>query len=281
MRGHYFSHEKRYHVQLIQAVNLFAFPPGLQPVSGPRQHWAISAIGNTDHKYRLGGSRGKWLQRPRMSIHLYAPGCVYQAIDPMHSGELVSAWLAFEADDHVDLRALCTKQHFAQFLDPQQQVIRLVNECADVCEQYKDLGFSAAQAVLFRIIHGLMQAKRNEEGVWVLGESLRRPKTNALVKTVHAYIEAHLHTVIRLESLAHECQVSVSTLSHRYREMTGESPLQTQANMRLLRAKQLLVMGERMRDVADRLGYADVYHFSKAFKKHQGLTPKAFLRQNQ
>ena len=280
MRGHYFDPEQQYNARLTQAVNLFSFPPGLQAPTTGIKKWALGAITNFDMRYRLGSCRGKWLPRPRHSLHLYAPGCRYQTDNPEHDGELTSSWLTFEADEDFALLKLCNEQYFAQIIDPQHQVINLVNQCADICEQQKENGFFAAQSVLYQIIDRLLRAKKNEDGTHSIGKRIQKPKTNALVSKVNTYITEHLDEVIRLEDIAEHCHVSLSSLSHRYRELTGKSPLQTQTRLRMTQAKQLLLLGELAGDIAAQLGYSDVYHFSKAFKKHVGVSPRAFLKQN-
>ncbi len=280
MRGHFYNPEQRFNIRLIGAVNLFLFPPGLQAPTTANKLWALGAITNFDMSYRLGSCRGKWIKRPRNSLHLYAPGCRYQTDNPIHDGELTSSWLTFEADKDIPLLEKCNEQHFAQFLDPEHRVINLVNQCADACEQHKDSGYFVAHSVLLQIIDRLMRAVPNEDGTYAINKRLRKPKTDQLVSKVHQYIIDHMDEVIRLEDIAAFCHISVSSLSHRYRELTGKSPLQTQTFARMDRAKQMLLVGESASDIAEQLGYSDVYHFSKAFKKHVGCPPRKFIQQN-
>ena len=278
MRGHMFEPRLRTAVELIQSVNLFQFPPGKQAVAQHPSLWALGAITNFDMTYRVGSCRGPWLQRPRNSLHLYAPGCRYQTDNPEHHGELHSTWLIFQAPKQMRLRDICDQHGFAQISDPQHRIIGLLNQCADICERRKDDGFFAANAVLQRIVDMLLLSTVDADGLRHAGAPLRRRGQSGIAKDVREYLAAHLQQRILLEDIAAHCHVSVSTLSHRYRQITGESPLTTHTNMRMDAAKQLLLMGESVSRVADQLGFSDVYHFSKAFKKHQGHSPKAFIQ---
>lgn len=278
MRGHVFLADQDVHLRLIQAVSHFVFPSGIQPIHPPRGFWALSAVTNFDLRYRTGTCRGPWRQRPRNSLVLFAPHCRWQEDTPPHRGTLTSAWLTFSIGDDRTLLALCNADGVAECHDPQHRVIRLIQRCADVCERYKDQGFLAGQAVLYQIVHRLLGAQRDRHQRLIIGRPPRQSPTNKLVQTVRAYLRTHVHAVIRLDDLAAACGVSVSTVSHRYREFCGESPLQTQAHMRMAQARQLLLMGHSVASIAERLGYADIYHFSKSFKKLEGRSPLAFVR---
>lgn len=278
MRGHIFKPETRDEIRLIQSVNLFKFPSGVQDVAQARGAWALGAITNFDMRYRTGSCRGKWIQRPRNSIHLYAPACRYQTDNPVHNGELHSAWLTFSAGEDSPLLKIVDKNHFAQIVDPQHRIISLVNQCADICERRKEDGYYAAQGVLHRIVDLLVSSKLNEDGTRRVSSAKPRQRKESFSLQVKAYLQEHMHELIRLEDIAQHCHVSVSTLSHRYREICGESPMHTHNNMRMDHAQQLLLLGESVSNIADQLGYSDVYHFSKAFKKHEGVSPTAFLK---
>ena len=278
MRGHIFKPEVRETLDLIQTVNLFNFPSGVQEPAQCVDIWALGAITNWDMRYRLGSCRGKWLQRPRNSVHLYAPGCRYQTDNPVHKGELHSAWMIFKADPETRLNNIVDKHAFAQILDPGHKIIGLVNQCADIAERRKDDGLYMAQGVLHQIVDLLATSVANEDGTRRIHIAKPRQRKNKFVADIWNYLETHICELIRLEDIAEHCHVSVSTLSHRYREMTGESPMTTHLNMRMERAQQLLLMGESVSGIADQLGFSDVYHFSKSFKKHSGVSPKAFVK---
>ncbi|MEO0586748.1 MAG: helix-turn-helix transcriptional regulator [Planctomycetota bacterium] len=84
------------------------------------------------------------------------------------------------------------------------------------------------------------------------------------------------------DAIAANHYMSLSTLRRRFRLVAGQSPHRYRLAHRAARAKQLL--GETdvpIKQIADRLRFSDVFHFSKQFKQQVGVTPAAFRRSRQ
>lgn len=66
-----------------------------------------------------------------------------------------------------------------------------------------------------------------------------------------------------------------------FRSKTGTPPIQYLLNLRLQRAAELMtVHGEPPATAALSVGYTDIYHFSKIFKKHFGVSPREYKYNN-
>ena len=68
--------------------------------------------------------------------------------------------------------------------------------------------------------------------------------------------------------------MSVSNLCHLFKQETGVSPIRYTMERRL--EKALILLGDSrlsMEEIAKKTGFADRYHFSKAFKSRYGQTP--------
>jgi YesN/AraC family two-component response regulator len=62
-----------------------------------------------------------------------------------------------------------------------------------------------------------------------------------------------------------------------FKDQTGESPINYLINLRLEKAKNLLVSTESpIKSIAQAVGYKDAYYFSKLFKKYCGHSPCKF-----
>ncbi|WBQ08487.1 AraC family transcriptional regulator [Kribbella sp. CA-293567] len=77
-----------------------------------------------------------------------------------------------------------------------------------------------------------------------------------------------------LASLAEVANVSRTTLARRFTDLTGESPLGYLTDLRMTLAADLLTEpGASVTAVARRIGYADAFSFSAAFKRERGISP--------
>lgn len=80
-------------------------------------------------------------------------------------------------------------------------------------------------------------------------------------------------------AIAADLGVSVATLRRRFRNAMGASPHQWLLRERIYQAQNLLTnTDEPLKQIADRLGYCDVYHFNRHFRKLAGLPPATFRR---
>ena len=79
---------------------------------------------------------------------------------------------------------------------------------------------------------------------------------------------------VRIEELAHEIGMSVSSFHHHFKAVTAMSPLQFQKRLRLQEARRLM-LGEDLdaNSAAYRVGYNDASHFNREYKSHFGVPP--------
>ena len=82
-----------------------------------------------------------------------------------------------------------------------------------------------------------------------------------------------------IAQIAARCGVSECYFRRLFKEYSGESPAAFRGRHRIERAKQLLLSDDQytVGEIAQELGFLDVYHFSKCFKKEVGVSPRAFV----
>jgi AraC-like DNA-binding protein len=96
----------------------------------------------------------------------------------------------------------------------------------------------------------------------------------AIVNTVLEFINDNYMYNLSLDIISQNMYLSPAYLSKIFKESTGESPINYLIKLRLSKAKKLLDDGEQsIRKVSLDVGYPDVYHFSKLFKKYYGCPP--------
>jgi AraC-like DNA-binding protein len=93
-----------------------------------------------------------------------------------------------------------------------------------------------------------------------------------------AYIREHYAEPVTVNDMAEQVALSPSSFSHLFREVTGRSPYQFLKELRLDRARELLLDGRlSVTDVSRRVGYSSASHFIKEFRSRFGTTPRAYV----
>lgn len=96
-----------------------------------------------------------------------------------------------------------------------------------------------------------------------------------VVKKIINYLNENYESKISLDKIARNMYLSPVYISKIFKEETGESPINYLIHIRLEKAKDILSSSETgsIKHIANSVGYEDVYHFSKLFKKYYGSSP--------
>lgn len=96
----------------------------------------------------------------------------------------------------------------------------------------------------------------------------------AFAQRLGRVLDRHLDQPTSVAAIARELSLSPAVLTHRCRAALGVSPARALRHRRLDHARALLEhSGLAIKAVAARLGFADQFQFSKAFKKRHGFAP--------
>lgn len=91
------------------------------------------------------------------------------------------------------------------------------------------------------------------------------------------YMEAHLEQNISLIELAALCQLSVSWFGRAFKYSTGMTPHRWLLTRRIARSLALLQNPTlTITEIAHRCGFADHSHFTREFRRFEGVTPAAW-----
>ncbi len=111
----------------------------------------------------------------------------------------------------------------------------------------------------------------------LLGKSEPRPETedpnSFLVRQACDYISAHCAQRFSLQDVADHCYVSQWHLSKLLNKHLNQSFYDLLNTVRIQQAKQLMAdPALRISEVAERVGYTDTAHFSRVFKRLEGIS---------
>jgi AraC-like DNA-binding protein len=97
------------------------------------------------------------------------------------------------------------------------------------------------------------------------------------VSAVLEYVRGHISEPLTVADMADLVCLSPSAFAHLFRDVTGRSPYQFVKEMRLDRARELLVDGNfTVARISKEVGYASVSHFISEFRGRFGVTPRAY-----
>lgn len=116
-------------------------------------------------------------------------------------------------------------------------------------------------------------------------EDSRIPQESAETLSLLSYqhcrkhIEEHFQRIRTLEQLAGECHLDAAYLCRLFQRYDHQSPYQFLMRLKMnLAAEWLEQPGALVKQVAERAGFRDQFHFSRAFKKVFGVAPNTFRR---
>lgn len=99
------------------------------------------------------------------------------------------------------------------------------------------------------------------------------------LQQIQDLMRQHLTSRLDLNQLAASAGLSRYHFITKYKQLTGETPIQHYLHMKIEKACYLLDAGElSIGAIAEQLGYEDSYYFSRLFKKVMGVSPSSYRR---
>ena len=106
---------------------------------------------------------------------------------------------------------------------------------------------------------------------------------NIIVKKIKDYIKNNLdNSDLKIDSISQNLGYSYHYICKIFLEQTNFNLGKYILKKRMEKAKSLIENGEiNIKDIGKKSGYADIFYFSKSFKKYYKLTPTQFIKKNQ
>jgi len=109
-----------------------------------------------------------------------------------------------------------------------------------------------------------------------LVRSHTRSEGEAVVYKSLEYVKSRLDRNVTVSECASHAHLSVSYYSSLFKRVTGMTFTQYLTGEKMNRAKQLILSGKPVQDVAAEVGYEERRYFSETFKRVTGMTPSEF-----
>jgi AraC-like DNA-binding protein len=149
-----------------------------------------------------------------------------------------------------------------ELLDAWLRLLRLMRHPDDI----PALAPAYEREILYRVLQG-------PQG-WMLREIALPDSMLSRVRRTIAWLRQHHARPVHVETLADLAAMSPATFHRHFRAVTAMSPIQFQKQIRLLRARQLLITGAHTAaDVAYRVGYESPSQFSRDYARFFGASP--------
>ncbi|WP_223671048.1 helix-turn-helix domain-containing protein [Kangiella shandongensis] len=122
---------------------------------------------------------------------------------------------------------------------------------------------------------------------YVIGDTVTKAKNkldsiesipNSEIRSLIAYIDLNLNKNLTVQDMADYVGMSQYHFIRVFKEMVGMPPARFFGLQKVTKAKEMLLQGIPIVEIAYVLGYSSQSHFSKAFSSIVGLSPREFTR---
>jgi AraC-like DNA-binding protein len=164
--------------------------------------------------------------------------------------------------NRTDVRAIDVSPLDADLLDAVVRLVRLLDSPAEA----RVLMPLITREIIYRLLMG-------DQGGRLCHLTVSGGYTPNIVKAVER-LRQDFDQPVRIEDLAQELGMSISSFHHHFKSVTAMSPLQFQKRLRLQEARRLM-LGEDLdaTSAAYRVGYNDASHFNREYKSLFGEPP--------
>jgi len=159
-------------------------------------------------------------------------------------------------------RGLYVEKLDAAMLDAVLRLARLLDTPKDIAM----LAPLIRREILYRLL-------RSQQGHRLYEIAIANSQSHRISQAIK-WLNGHYEQPLRIDDLAKEVNLSVSTLHHRFKAMTAMSPLQYQKQLRLQEARRLMLAeGLEASAAGYRVGYESPSQFSREYSRLFGAPP--------
>lgn len=168
------------------------------------------------------------------------------------------------------------------YFNPPQQVLqighheRLVSLFMEIIDAIRDEPSGYQQEAAGAVMHmmGFIYSKWKEKG-------FENSEIQQIVRQAKILFIENLESGLKPEDVAIELGIGYSRFRKLFKEYTGMAPGQYQINLRIQKAKELLMRPSlSIKEVAYTLGFESNHYFTRLFKEKTGMNPKSYRQES-
>lgn len=199
-------------------------------------------------------------ERPYLSLSL--------KLDPVTVGAVMVETGQLATHDETHVRALDVSALDADLLDAILRLVRLLDNPTEA----PFLAPLITREIIFRLLLG-------EQGDRLRYIATQGGHAHRIARAIER-LRNELDHPLRVEDIARDLGMSVSSFHHHFKAVTAMSPLQFQKQVRLQEARRLMLSEDLDAATAGyRVGFNDPAHFNREYKKTFGLPPLSDVKQ--
>lgn len=209
-----------------------------------------------------------------VSVSMPLSGCIMEAsaqqpnlavrldIDPNEIAALIAEAGPMSVPNRASGRGLYVERIDHVLLDAVLRLVRLLDTPRDIA--------MLAPLIRREILYRLLRSPQGHRLYEIAVANSQPHRVNQAIK----WLNRHFEQPLRIDELAREVNLSVSTLHHRFKAMTAMSPLQYQKQLRLQEARRLMLAeGLDACAAGYRVGYESPSQFSREYSRLFGAPP--------
>lgn len=186
-------------------------------------------------------------------------------------------WFHFKGDNIEMFRSIIGKAISIDESDKSRQRDRI--QLFDEMFQNLEMGYNPdnLEYITFCLMHFLASLKYIPQY-----REIKKVKENDFIQKSIVFMKENLENKLSLSDIANAVGYSPSHLNTLFVQRTSFSPVEYYNQLKIQRACSYLQFTElKIKEIAFRLNYYDPFHFSKAFHKEMGITPKEYRKRYQ
>ncbi|WP_323121342.1 AraC family transcriptional regulator [Burkholderia alba] len=188
--------------------------------------------------------------------------CLKLALDPRRIVELVAEMRLPDPDEVPAGEGIASGALSMPLFDAALRLVRLLDTPADI----PILAPLVEKELLYRLM-------TSEQGARLRHMAVTGSQSYRIARAIE-WIRDHYTEPLRVDTLAHAVNMSVSSLHHHFKNFTTLSPLQYQKQLRLHEARGLLLrQSGDVGSIALRVGYDSPSQFSREYSRLFGAPP--------